>query len=194
MRDRCVNQPDRISPAVADLRRRPDAEAGVASRVEMAVRITPLIPWDSSSGSNANSRIAARVTCSTPMERGWVSSRLSGSTSTKAGGDGSDAAVVAREGVAPSPCATGRAKQLGTAFDTLHNRRRHQPLLPRKQLLDTLTHLRPTLLGQRELAPQIEQRDLSYLAADTAALYQKPPVITIMALHFGRTDMAVTEL
>jgi hypothetical protein len=61
---------------------------------------------------------------------------------------------------------------LGASLHTFHDRRRHQPLLPAEQLLDTRAHLRPALLGERELAAQVEQRDLPHLAADPAALHQ----------------------
>ena len=49
---------------------------------------------------------------------------------------------------------------------------RHQGLLPAEQLLNTHAQLRPTFLGERELASQIEQGYLADLAADTARFHQ----------------------
>jgi hypothetical protein len=47
-----------------------------------------------------------------------------------------------------------------------------QGILPGQQLLNACAQLRPALLGQREMAPEIEQGDLAHLAAHAPALDQ----------------------
>jgi len=61
---------------------------------------------------------------------------------------------------------------LGVALHALHDRHRHQCLLPRQELVEARTQIRPAFFGEREMATEVEQRHLAYLAADTAALHQ----------------------
>jgi hypothetical protein len=54
-----------------------------------------------------------------------------------------------------------------------------QRILPAEQPLDARTQRRPPLAWQREMATQVQQRDLPHRVADTAALHQAVGDVTL---------------
>jgi hypothetical protein len=61
---------------------------------------------------------------------------------------------------------------LGVPLHALHDRHRHQSLLPGQEQFEARTQIRPPFFGQREMATQIKQGELSHLAANTATFHQ----------------------
>ena len=142
-----------------------------ATMLAMAsARCGPLKPSRSRSPSRPSSSIAHRPTCSTPAERGRISSSVPTSTVCRS--------APPPDGAPLSNCAT---KALGMPLNFCRTGQRHQIALAVEQLPDAGAQNRPVMAFEREVAAEVEQRALPDLLACALRAHQAMRIIDLAA-------------